>query len=132
VPESLEAGPATKALQAGQYADALRIASGVLVQRDLAREQLAEALYVRGVAQWQLAKDPQRYLQAGWALSRLLVEFPADPRVPECLYCLGLVHQKLGQPGQARQLLRQAMQSAGSSDLRERARKALQEMGNKG
>jgi tetratricopeptide (TPR) repeat protein len=131
VPEPLEEGPPAKALRAGQYAEALHLANAALTQPDLSHEQLAEALYVRGFAQWQLARDSRQYLQAGWALSRLLVEFPSDRRVPECLYCLGLVHQKLGQAGQARQLLQQAMQSATSPELRERVRKALQETDNK-
>lgn len=131
-PELLEVGPPTRALKAGQYAEALQLANGVLVQPDLSRERLAEALYVRGVAQWQLAKDSRQFLQAGWALSRLLVEFPTDPRAAECLYCLGMVHRRLGQPGPARQLLQQAVQAGGSEDLRERARKALQDIDNEG
>ncbi len=126
VPELSEPGPALKALQARQYSEALTAANGTLMRSDLSREQLAECLYVRGVAEWNLAKDGPGYLQAGWALSRMLVEFPAHPRTAEVLYYLGLVHQRLGQVGQARQLLQQAGQMAGSQELRERARKALE------
>ncbi len=132
VPELNEPGPALKALQARQYAEALTVANGILVRSDLTREQLAECLYVRGVAQWNLAKDAPGYLQAGWALSRMLVEFPASPRTAEALYYLGLVHQRLGQAAQARQLLQQAAQTASSRELRERAQKALRDSAGRG
>ncbi len=72
-------------------------------------------------------------LQAGWALARLVIEFPGSPHVPECQYYLGLVHGKLGQTAQARQLLQQVVQSAGvSADIKDLARKALAGMTEKG
>jgi tetratricopeptide (TPR) repeat protein len=127
------AWPGLAALQRGRYDQALQAADQALAQEGLPRDTLAEALYVRGVALWHLAGDRSRALEAGWALARLLVEFPASPHVPECQYYLGLVHEKLGRTVQARLLLQQALNSAGASaDVKERARKALSEMTEKG
>lgn len=118
--------PGLAVLQRGRYEEALRAADRALAQEDLPPDVLADVLYVRGVALWHLAKDRFRVLQAGWALAQLTIEFPTSLHVPECQYYLGLVHDRLGQTGQARQLLQQALQSAGASaDVKERARKAL-------
>jgi TolA-binding protein len=126
------AWPGIAVLQRGQYDQALQAANQALAQENLPRDVLADALYVRGVAQWHLAKDRSRVLQAGWALSRLLVEFPNNAHAAECLYYLGLVHQKLDQPSQARQLLLQAQQSPGASaDVKDRSRKALLDLGGR-
>lgn len=125
--------PGVNTLQRGQYDQALQAANQALGQQDLPRDQLADVLYVRGVAQWFVAKNPAQVLQAGWALARVAVEFPASSRVPECQYYLGLVHQRMGRAAEARRLLQQAQQSAGAStDLRDRAKKALRDMADKG
>jgi tetratricopeptide (TPR) repeat protein len=124
--------PGLRLLQQGQYGQALQAANLALGQQDLSREQLADVLYARGVAQWSVARNPAQVLEAGWALARVLVEFPASRRVPECQYYLGLVHQRMGKTAQARQLLQQARQSpAASADLRNRAEKALRDMAEK-
>ncbi len=128
--DAAEPWPGQQALQAGRYGQALQAANLVLSQPDAPRERLAEALYVRGVSQWHVAKDPARVLEAGWTLARLIIEFPGNPHVAECQYYLGLVHQRVGQIAQARALLQQAQASpAASADLKDKARKALLDMG---
>lgn len=112
-------------LRRGEYSKALESANKVLAAETMMREQLEDALFVRGVALWGVAKDRDRQLQAGWALARVLVEFPQSEYVPECQYYLGLVHAGLGRPDLAKELLQQAQRSpAAAADVKEKAKKA--------
>ncbi len=119
------AGRARPWLDGGQYGKVLDLAGEVLAQAQPPREMLEDALLLRGAALWYRAKDRQTLLQSGWALARLLVEFPGSRHVPECQYYLGLVHQRLGLNDQARQLLDLARQAPVATDgVRQRAQKA--------
>lgn len=113
-------------IRAKQYAQALEAADRALAAETLPRDLLTDALFVRGVALWHTARGREQRLQAGWALARVLIEFPGSEHVPECLYYLGLVHRELGRPDMARQLLQQAQAASGASeDIRRQARSAL-------
>lgn len=112
-------------IKRGEYSKALESADKALASEVMPREQLEDALFVRGVALWNVAKDRNRQLQAGWALARVLIEFPGSEYVPECQYCLGLVHAGLGRQDMAMQFLQEAQRNpAASADVKERAKKA--------
>jgi len=116
---------ATGWLKQGEYDRARQAADQLLASQVLPRNQLEDALYVRAVASWHLAKDQDRLLQAGWALSRLIIEFPGSQYYPECQYYLGLVHQRMGRAELARRSFQQAQaHPETSAEIKERARKA--------
>lgn len=116
---------ASRMLKRGQFSQALEAADKLLAAETLPRDQLEDALYVRGVALWNVAKDRDRQLQAGWALARVLIEFPSSEYTPECQYYLGLVHDGLGRPDMAKDLLQAVQRNpAASADVKDRAKKA--------
>lgn len=99
---------ALQMIKIGQFNQALEAANKVLAADDLPREQLEDAMFVRGAALWGVAKDRPRQLQAGWALARVLIEFPGSEFTPQCQYYLGLVQISLGRKDLAMQWLQQA------------------------
>jgi tetratricopeptide (TPR) repeat protein len=74
--------------------------------------ELAPWLYWQGRAIEALAKTDADVLDAAVAYMRVVVFFPNDEHVPECLVHTAAIHKRLGLTRQAERLLREAMRKS--------------------
>ncbi len=90
------------------------------------KEVLAEVLIVKARALLATAKNDSDRIRAGWAAMRVVSHYRKDPLVPEALFITARVHELIGRPATAVQLLDECIANPRISEpLRERATAAI-------
>lgn len=113
-------------LRQRRYADVVAIVNAALA--DAPDGMLPDLLLCKGKAIFASASersDQADYIRAGWAFMRVAIHFPDDSRAGEALFRAAQVHEQIGRPSKAVQLLRECL---GRSDVPDATRADAQAM----
>ena len=96
---------------------------------DAPEAALPDLLLLKGDILFATARERTDYARAGWAYLRVPIHFPRDPRAARGLWGAARVHEKIGAPELAVQLLRECLAvEAADAETRAAAQEALERL----